>query len=71
MGGNLGGGILVWTSPRCKSFKRCSSCPPGGHDQWHRRIVLGWIYWWRGLELAIVTHMVAIATVYIVVPAFL
>jgi len=34
-------------------------------------IVLGWIYWWRGLELAIVTHMVAIATVYIVVPAFL
>jgi Type II CAAX prenyl endopeptidase Rce1-like len=34
-------------------------------------IVLGWIYWWRGLELAIVTHMVAIATVYIVVPVFL
>jgi membrane protease YdiL (CAAX protease family) len=34
-------------------------------------IVLGWIYWWRGLELAIVTHMVAIATVYIAVPVFL
>jgi membrane protease YdiL (CAAX protease family) len=34
-------------------------------------IVLGWIYWWRGLELAIVTHMVAIATVYTVVPVFL
>jgi Type II CAAX prenyl endopeptidase Rce1-like len=34
-------------------------------------IVLGWIYWWRGLELAIFTHMVAIATVYIVVPLFI
>jgi len=34
-------------------------------------IVLGWIYWWRGLELAILTHMVAIATVYIVVPLFI
>jgi CAAX amino terminal protease family. len=34
-------------------------------------IVLGWTYWWRGLELAIVTHMVAIATVYIAVPVFL
>jgi membrane protease YdiL (CAAX protease family) len=33
--------------------------------------VLGWIYWWRGLELGILTHMVAIATVYIVVPLFL
>jgi len=33
-------------------------------------IVLGWIYWWRGLELGILTHMVAIATVYIVVPMF-
>jgi Type II CAAX prenyl endopeptidase Rce1-like len=31
-------------------------------------IVLGWIYWWRGLELGILTHMVAIATIYIVVP---
>lgn len=34
-------------------------------------IVLGSIYWWRGLELAILTHMVAIATVYIVVPLFI
>ena len=33
-------------------------------------IVLGAIYWWRGLELAILTHMVAIATVYIVLPLF-
>ena len=34
-------------------------------------IVLGSIYWWRGLELSLLTHMVAIATVYIVVPLFL
>jgi len=34
-------------------------------------IVLGSIYWWRGLELAILTHMVAIATIYIVVPSFM
>ena len=34
-------------------------------------IVLGSIYWWRGLELAILTHMVAIATIYIVVPLFM
>ena len=34
-------------------------------------VVLGWIYWWRGLELGILTHMIAIATVYILVPLLL
>lgn len=34
-------------------------------------LVLGWLYWWRGLEMAIFTHMVAIAVLYIGVPVFL
>lgn len=34
-------------------------------------IALGWLYWWRGLEAAILTHMVAIMVVYIGLPAFL
>jgi len=34
-------------------------------------VILGWIYWWRGLELAILTHMLAIVVLYIVVPIFL
>lgn len=34
-------------------------------------VALGWLYWWRGLELAILTHMLAIAVLYIVVPVFL
>ena len=34
--GNLGRGLLVRSSPRSRSFKRCASCPPGDHDQWHR-----------------------------------
>ncbi len=34
-------------------------------------LVLGWFYWWRGLEAAILTHMVAIVVLYIVVPLFL
>ncbi len=34
-------------------------------------IILGWLYWWRGLELAILAHMFAIVVLYIVVPAFI
>ena len=34
-------------------------------------IALGWLYWWRGLESAILMHMVAIAVVYIAVPPFI
>lgn len=34
-------------------------------------IALGWLYWWRGLEAAILTHMVAIAVLYIGVPLIL
>lgn len=34
-------------------------------------IVLGWLYWWRGLEAAIFTHMVAITVLYIGVPLLL
>jgi membrane protease YdiL (CAAX protease family) len=34
-------------------------------------IVLGWLYWWRGLEMAILTHMVAIVVLYIGVPFLL
>ena len=34
-------------------------------------LILGWLYWWRGLELAILTHMVAIVVLYIAVPIFL
>jgi hypothetical protein len=34
-------------------------------------IVLGYLYWWRGLEAAILTHMVAITVLYIGVPLFL
>lgn len=34
-------------------------------------IALGWLYWWRGLEAAILTHMVAIAVLYIGVPLVL
>jgi len=34
-------------------------------------IALGWLYWKRGLEFAILTHMVAIAVLYIAVPPFI
>jgi membrane protease YdiL (CAAX protease family) len=34
-------------------------------------IVLGWIYWWRGLELSILTHGAAIIVIYIIAPLFL
>ena len=34
-------------------------------------VILGWIYWWRGLELSMLTHMAAIMVLYIVVPPFL
>lgn len=34
-------------------------------------IVLGWLYWWRGLEAAICTHMVAIVVLYIGLPILL
>ena len=34
-------------------------------------LLLGWLYWWRGLEIAILTHMVAIMILYIAVPVFL
>ena len=34
-------------------------------------LILGWLYWWRGLEMAIFTHMVAIAVLYVAVPVFL
>ncbi len=34
-------------------------------------LILGWLYWWRGLEVAILTHMVAIVVLYIAVPLFL
>lgn len=34
-------------------------------------VVLGWLYWWRGLEAAICTHMVAIVVLYIGFPIFL
>jgi len=34
-------------------------------------VILGWLYWWRGLELAVFTHMVAIVVLYIAVPVFL
>ncbi len=34
-------------------------------------LVLGWLYWWRGLEFAILTHMMVIAVLYIVIPPFL
>lgn len=34
-------------------------------------LILGWLYWWRGLEMAIFTHMAAIAVLYVAVPVFL
>ena len=34
-------------------------------------LILGWLYWWRGLESAILTHMFAIAVLYIAIPPFL
>lgn len=34
-------------------------------------LVLGWLYWWRGLEMAILTHMFAIMVLYIALPPFL
>jgi len=34
-------------------------------------LILGWLYWWRGLEIAILTHMAAIVVLYIAVPVFL
>lgn len=33
-------------------------------------LILGWLYWWRGLEIAIFTHMVAIAVLYVAIPLF-
>ena len=33
-------------------------------------LVYGWLYWRRGLELAILNHMVVTACLYIAVPAF-
>jgi membrane protease YdiL (CAAX protease family) len=32
-------------------------------------VIYGWLYWWRGLELAILTHMAVYAFLYIAVPA--
>lgn len=34
-------------------------------------VVLGWVYWRRGLEMAILTHLVAVALLYLVLPPFL
>jgi hypothetical protein len=34
-------------------------------------LILGWLYWRHGLEMAILTHMVAIVVLYIAVPFFL
>lgn len=34
-------------------------------------LFLGWLYWWRGLEAAILTHMFAIVVLYIAVPLLL
>lgn len=34
-------------------------------------LILGGLYWWRGLEVAMLTHMVAIVVLYIIVPVFL
>lgn len=34
-------------------------------------LVLGWLYWWRGLEFAILTHFAAILVLYVVVPPLL
>jgi len=34
-------------------------------------LVLGWLYWWRGLEMAMLTHMVAIVVLYVAVPPFI
>jgi len=34
-------------------------------------LILGWLYWWRGFEAAVLTHMVAIVVLYMVVPLFL
>jgi len=41
-----------------------------GDDRERRsaNVVYGWLYWWRGLELAILPHMVVDATLYIAVP---
>jgi hypothetical protein len=35
------------------------------------RLILAWIYCWRGLELSILTHAVGIVVIYIGVAAFL
>lgn len=34
-------------------------------------LVLGWLYFWRGLELAVLTHLVAILLVYVALPPLL
>ncbi|HSE41337.1 MAG TPA: CPBP family intramembrane glutamic endopeptidase [Acidobacteriota bacterium] len=34
-------------------------------------LVLGWLYWWRGLELGILTHLIADTFLYSVVPFFI
>jgi hypothetical protein len=37
----------------------------------HRGIALGWLNFWRGLESAILTQMIAIIVLYIAVPTLL
>jgi hypothetical protein len=34
-------------------------------------VVLGGLYWWRGLEMAILTHLLAIALLYLALPPFI
>ncbi|MCI0412279.1 CPBP family intramembrane metalloprotease [bacterium] len=34
-------------------------------------LILGWLYWWRGLESAIAAHLIADAVLYFLVPPFL
>ena len=34
-------------------------------------LVLGWLYWYRGLEAALVTHLVADATIYLAIASLL
>jgi hypothetical protein len=34
-------------------------------------LILGWLYWWHGLEMAILTHMFAITVLYFAIPVFL
>ena len=34
-------------------------------------LIFGWLYWWYGLEMAILTHVLAIVVLYIAIPPFL